>query len=179
MSQYPTPNQAYFSGINYNPSFFKSSSGVSLQYATNNFLQRTGTNPTSIATQTTFSGSINVSSITATADSTIQGNLTVSSITATTDSTIQGNLTVSSITATTDSTIQGNLTLSSITATTDSTIQGNLTVDKLTTNNISSTILTVASPIINLNGSVVCNNSTGIYKFLNMNCPINQVFPTS
>ena len=129
MSQYPTPNQAYFSGINYNPSFFKSSSGVSLQYATNNFLQRTGTNPTSIATQTTFSGSINVSSITATADSIIQGNLIVSKA--------------------------------------------------LTTSYISSNILTVASPIIYLDGSVVCNNSTGIYKFLNMNCPINQVFPAS
>ena len=129
MSQYPTPNQAYFSGINYNPSFFKSSSGVSLQYATNNFLQITGTNPTSIATQTTFSGSINVSSITATTDSTIQGNLIVSKA--------------------------------------------------LTTSYISSNILTVASPIIYLDGSVVCNNSTGIYKFLNMNCPINQVFPAS
>ena len=129
MSQYPTLNQTYFSGMTYNPSFFTSSSGVSSQFASNNYLQRIGTNPTSIATQTTFSGSINVLSITATTDSSIQGNLAVSKT--------------------------------------------------LTTNNISSTILTVASPIINLNGSVVCNNSTGIYKFLNMNCPINQVFPTS
>ena len=124
MSQYPTPNQPYFPGINYNPSFFTSSSGVSLTYATNNFLQRTGTNPTSTATQTTFSGSINVSSISTATDSTIGGNLTI------------------------------NNTL------------------KNTTN------LSVESPLINLTGSVVCNN-TGGNNFFNMNSPINQVFPTS
>jgi predicted acyltransferase (DUF342 family) len=147
MSQAPTPNQPYFSGINYNPAFFTAPSGVSLTYSTNNFIQRVGTNPTSVATNTTFSGSINARSITTTTDSTIGGNLTVNN-----------NLTISN-----DSTIGGNLTVSRALSTTYIT---------------SNSVLTANSPLINLNGSVVVNNNTGVYKFFNMNCPINQVFST-
>ena len=130
MSQAPTPNQPYFSGINYNPAFFTASSGVSLTYATNNFIQRVGTNPSSVATNTTFSGNVNVNSITTTTNSTIGGNLTVNN-----------NLTAAN-------------TLS---------VAGNINAN---------------SPLININGSVVVNNNTGVYKFFNMNCTINQVFST-
>ena len=129
MSQYPTPNQPYFTGINYNPSFFTNQSGISLTYATNNYLQRVGTNPTSIAINTTFTGGLNASYLTTTTDSSIGGNLSVTKA--------------------------------------------------LTTTYITSNIaLTESSPLISLNGSVVVNNNTGVYKFFNMNCPINQVFST-
>ena len=46
-----------FPGIIYNPNFFTNPSGISLTYATANYLGRVGV-PTSIATTTSFSGKI-------------------------------------------------------------------------------------------------------------------------
>ena len=56
MSEGTIPNQTYFTGLNYNPSFFQQQTGITLDYANQNFLQRVGANPTSSATQTTFQG---------------------------------------------------------------------------------------------------------------------------
>jgi len=259
MSQASIPSQPYFSGISYNPAFFTAQSGVSLTYATNNFIQRVGTNPTSVATNTTFSGSINTSSITTTTNSTIGGNLAVNNnLTAGTMSvtgntslknlSTSGTIIMNSGTASNSFTVQGVLVNSNTSNSGDYTsgsvilsggmgiakdvfcnggiyavggmsvgtnvplntvpyaldvsgviytkqnlivgnyanIAGNLTCANLivgkalTANYVSaSSIITISSPIINLNGSIACNNSSGTYKFFNMNCPINQVFSTS
>jgi len=118
MSQYPTPNQPYFSGINYNPSFFTSQSGISLAYATNNYLQRVGTNPTSIATNTTFTGGLNASSITTTTDSSIGGNLTVSNNLSSRTLSVTGN------TSLRNASTSGSLSINSGTVINSLTIQG-------------------------------------------------------
>jgi hypothetical protein len=62
MSLSPTPT-IYFNGINYNPSFYQQPTGVSLTYVSQNYLQRVGSNPTSIATKTTFSGNVSASNM--------------------------------------------------------------------------------------------------------------------
>jgi cytoskeletal protein CcmA (bactofilin family) len=229
-----------------------------LTYATNNYLQRVGTNPTSIATNTTFTGGLNASSLTTTTDSSIGGNLTVNNNLSSRTLSVTGNTTLRTLTLNTGTTsgdftingvlhnnnssngtdyisgsavfsggigiakdvyingaafvnsglsigtytpqyistyaldvsgviytnqnliVGGNISGNLLTISGDSNIGGNLTVTKtLTTTYITSNIaLTESSPLISLNGSVVVNNNTGVYKFFNMNCPINQVFST-
>jgi hypothetical protein len=54
------PPTYYFNGIQYNSDFFKSSTdGVTLDYAENNYLSRTGA-PTSIASNTNFTGDLTI-----------------------------------------------------------------------------------------------------------------------
>ena len=55
------PTQS-FSNIIYNPTFFEDSTGITLEYASQNYLSRTGSNATSICNSTLFSGDITTTS---------------------------------------------------------------------------------------------------------------------
>ena len=63
MSLAPTPT-IYFNGIDYNPLFYQKPSGISLTYASQNYLSRIGPNPTSVATKTSFSGNLEITNTT-------------------------------------------------------------------------------------------------------------------
>ena len=58
MSITNNPPTEFFYGIEYNPSFFSTNSGISLSYGTENYLSRINT-ASSIASSTTFSGIVN------------------------------------------------------------------------------------------------------------------------
>ena len=49
----PTPT-VYFNGIDYNPLFYQKTTVISLTYASQNYLSRLGSNPTSVATLKVF-----------------------------------------------------------------------------------------------------------------------------
>ena len=55
------PTQS-FSNIIYNPTFFEDSTGITLEYASQNYLARTGSNATSVCNSTLFSGDITTTS---------------------------------------------------------------------------------------------------------------------
>ena len=52
------PPTEYFNGINFNPNFFQSTTGISQSFADQRYLQRTGAEPISSATTTLFTGNI-------------------------------------------------------------------------------------------------------------------------
>jgi hypothetical protein len=76
MSLAPTPT-IYFNGIDYNPLFYQKASGISLTYASQNYLSRIGPNPTSVATKSTFSGNLSITNSASSTDYT-NGSLIVS-----------------------------------------------------------------------------------------------------
>ena len=51
------PTQS-FTNIIYNPTFFEDSTGITLEYASQNYLARAGSNATSVCTRTLCSGDI-------------------------------------------------------------------------------------------------------------------------
>lgn len=104
MSQAPIPNQPYFNGIIYNPDFFATENGVSLDYATQNYLARAGTNPTSIATKTTFTGEVDANNISITTNGSFGGNVSTNSLSTSSDVSIGGNLKITSSQASTNTT---------------------------------------------------------------------------
>ena len=60
MTSVPPPKY-YFNGIQYNSNFFTSStSGITMDYGNSHYLARTGA-PTSIASNTYFTGDLNIS----------------------------------------------------------------------------------------------------------------------
>ena len=76
MSLAPTPT-IYFNGIDYNPLFYQKASGISLTYASQNYLSRIGPNPISVATKTSFSGNLAITNSASSTDYT-NGSLIVS-----------------------------------------------------------------------------------------------------
>ena len=104
MSQAPIPNQPYFNGIIYNPDFFATENGVSLDYATQNYLARAGTNPTSIATKTTFTGEVDANNISITTNGSFGGNVSTNSLSTSSDASIGGILKTTSGQASTNTT---------------------------------------------------------------------------
>ena len=71
------PNQTYFNGLIYNPNFFSTGNSITLTYATQNFLKRTGTNPTSDAVLTSFTGNVSLNKLSTLSDASVGGNITV------------------------------------------------------------------------------------------------------
>ena len=101
------PPEYYFNGIIYNPQFYNYvATGLTLQQANNLYLGRTGT-PVSIATNTTFSNSVAISS----GGETVIGGLSTDTLTVSGNSILTGTLSAGATTVTNES-ITGNLTLS-------------------------------------------------------------------
>ena len=71
------PNQNYFNGLIYNSNFYSSGNTVTLNYVTQNFLKRTGTNATSNAITTSFSGNVSVNGLSSVSDTNVGGNANI------------------------------------------------------------------------------------------------------
>jgi hypothetical protein len=109
MSITNNPPTQFFDGINYNPTFFGTSNGISLAYGTINYLSRIGA-ASSSAIATTFSGIVNINN-----GLNVTGGETVDTLNATTSLSV-GGFNINTIYATISS-LSSYVTNSSLAAT--------------------------------------------------------------